>query len=292
VMRKPTVITYHCDLQMPPGMLNQLANVAVNMMNHLAGNFTHKIVTYTRDYAENSPYLSLYSRKLHIIHPPVELPPAKREDIERFALEIGLKDHGPKVGMAARFAAEKGVEVLLEAFPEILKQHPKATVLFAGPYKNIIGEEEYAARLFPIISKYEEQGNWKFMGELDPTRMAAFYPNLDVLVIPSLNSTEAFGLVQIEAMINGVPVVASNLPGVRQPVAMTSMGKVAPIGDPAGLAEAVLEVLANREKYKRDTGEIRRRFTPESVAREYERIFTMLSRKKVQKVESLPPVSD
>jgi glycogen synthase len=57
--------------------------------------------------------------------------------------------------------------------------------------------------------------------------MSALYPNLDVLTVPSLNSTEAFGLVQIEAMMNGVPCVASALPGVRQPVSMHGMGRIA-----------------------------------------------------------------
>ena len=72
----------------------------------------------------------------------------------------------------------------------------------------------------------------------------------------SLNSTEAFGLVQIEAMMNNVPCVASALPGVRRPVQMTGMGKVTPIGDAQALAEAILEILADPQKYRRDPAEI------------------------------------
>jgi glycosyltransferase involved in cell wall biosynthesis len=49
LLRKPTVITYHCDLRMPPGLMAQAANRAVLLMNNLAGIFTHRIVTYTRD---------------------------------------------------------------------------------------------------------------------------------------------------------------------------------------------------------------------------------------------------
>ena len=79
--------------------------------------------------------------------------------------------------------------------------------------------------------------------------MASFYPNLDILTIPSLNSTEAFGLVQIEAMVNGVPIIASNLPGVRQPVLRHKMGKIIPIGDSKALAQAVIDITENRKKY-------------------------------------------
>ena len=46
--------------------------------------------------------------------------------------------------MAARFAAEKGVEVLLDALPAVLEKFPKAQVLFAGQYENVLGEQTYA----------------------------------------------------------------------------------------------------------------------------------------------------
>jgi glycosyltransferase involved in cell wall biosynthesis len=109
--------------------------------------------------------------------------------------------------------------------------------------------------------------------------MAAFYPNLDVLTVPSLNSTEAFGLVQIEAMMSGVPCVASALPGVRQPVLMHGMGRVARIGDPAALAEAILEVLNEPEKFRGDVEAIKRSYDPDSIAAEYEKLFERLKRR-------------
>ena len=165
------------------------------------------------------------------------------------------------------------MEILLEALPRILETCPNAQVQFAGPYQNIIGEEAYFRSLAPRIESYQAQGSWRFVGSLSPEQMAAYYPNLDVLVLPSLNSTEAFGLVQIEAMINGVPSVASNLPGVRQPVKIHGMGRIVPVGDPAGLAEAVLEVLAHPQNYRSDPGEIARRYEPQAIAAEYESLF-------------------
>ncbi len=87
----------------------------------------------------------------------------------------------------------------------------------------MLAEEAYAARLLPRIRVYEERGQWRFLGVLDAAQMAAFYPNLDVITVPSLNSTESFGLVQVEAMLAGVPSVASDLPGVRQTVLQTGM---------------------------------------------------------------------
>jgi glycosyltransferase involved in cell wall biosynthesis len=142
-----------------------------------------------------------------------------------------------------------------------------------------MGEQAYSDRLMPRIREYEIAGHWTFLGNLDPVEMAAFYPNLDVLTVPSLNSTEAFGLVQIEAMLNDVPCVPSALPGVRQPVTMHGMGRVAKIGDPADLAACLIDVLNEPDKYRGDSEALRRAYDPDTVAAEYEKLFERLMKK-------------
>jgi glycosyltransferase involved in cell wall biosynthesis len=276
---KPAVLTYHCDLLLPPGVFNRFVNAVVDFQNHMAGMLSNHIVTYTQDYADHSPYLSLYASKLTPILPPVELPAPLPGAVEAFAREHRVDERRPVIGMAARFAAEKGVEVLLDALPIILKKYPKAQVLFAGTYQNVMGEQAYSDRLMPRIHEYEVAGHWTFLGNLDSVEIAAFYPNLDVLTVPSLNSTEAFGLVQIEAMMNGVPCVPSALPGVRQPVTMHGMGRVAKIGDSADLAACILDVLDEPSKHKGNIEAIRKAYNPDSIAAEYEKLFERLMRK-------------
>lgn len=276
LLGKPAVLTYHCDLLLPPGLFNRFVNAVVDFQNNMAGMLSNHIVTYTQDYADHSPYLSRYASKLTPILPPVELPDPLPGAIQAFAEEHHVKERRPVIGMAARFAAEKGIEVLLDALPLILEKYPKAQVLFAGAYQNVMGEQAYSDRLMPRIRTYEIGGHWAFLGNLDPIEMAAFYPNLDVLTVPSLNSTEAFGLVQIEAMMNGVPCVPSALPGVRQPVMLHGMGRVASIGDSADLAESILEVLNEPDKFRRDVESIRKSYHPDSVAAAYEKLFKRL----------------
>ncbi len=277
---KPSVLTYHCDLLLPPGSFNRFVNTVVNFQNNTAGLLANHIVTYTQDYADHSPYLSRFASKLTPILPPVELPTPAPEAVTAFAREHHVRERRPVIGMVTRFASEKGVEILLEALPTIFGKYPNAQVLFAGQYQNVMGEQVYYDRLSPQIREYEISGHWTFLGNLDPVQLAALYPNLDVLTVPSLNSTEAFGLVQIEAMMNGVPCVASALPGVRQPVKMHGMGRVAKIGDPASLAEAILEVLNEPQKFKGDVESIKKSYNPDSIAAEYERLFEKLMRKK------------
>ena len=273
VFGRPSVLTYHCDLHLPPGLFNRFVNLVVKWQNNMAGILANQVVTYTRDYADHSSYLSRYKFKLRTILPPVQLPPADPQAVQAFAQAHHTAERRPVIGMAARFAAEKGVEVLLDALPVILDKYPHAQVLFAGQYQNVMGEKSYADRLMPRIHEYEQSGHWTFLGNLNPVEMAAFYPNLDALVVPSLNSTEAFGLVQIEAMLNGVPCVASALPGVRMPVQMHHTGCVARIGDPASLAEGVIKVVSEPDEYRGNIDAIRKAYEPDAIAAEYEKLF-------------------
>jgi glycosyltransferase involved in cell wall biosynthesis len=274
LLRQPVVLTYHCDLRLPPGFINRVANRVVDLSNRVAGSFSTVVVAYTQDYADHSPFLGQFRSRVRVIPPPVEVPAIPDEQVPSFRRRWNIQ--GPIIGMAARLATEKGVEVLLHALPHILKTFPNARVLFAGQFENVLGEEAYAARLKPLFERYRE--HWTFLGTLDPTEMAAFFPNCDVLVVPSLNSTESFGLVQVEAMLCGTPCVASNLPGVRQPVLQTGMGLVVPIGDSAALADAVVQILHDRERFVRPRADIAERFSTERTAVEYEALFEELKR--------------
>ena len=274
VLKKPVVLTYHSDLILPPGAFNRFVEAVVSLTNRAAGRLANAIVTYTRDFGEHSPFLARYqSTKLQIVPPPVDLESATTADIARFRQKHKLQA-GPVIGIAARLAAEKGIEVLMRALPTILEVFPTATVLHAGPTEKVLGEEAYATRLAPLF--YKHRRHYKLLGNLEGRELSAFYGNLDCLILCSLNNTETFGLVQIEAMISGAPVVASNLPGVRQPVRLTGMGEVVPVGDPQALAEAVIQVVKNKSAYLRDAAQIADAFSPAQTAREYVRLFEQL----------------
>lgn len=270
---RPVVLTYHCDVRLPPGALNVAAQAAVNLSNEIGARLATRIVTYTQDYADHSHYLRRHARKLTIIPPPVDMPVVGADEVSAFARRWGIE--GPIIGMVARLAAEKGVEVLLNALPQVLATYPGARVIFAGPHKDVLGEQAYARRLAPHIERLGER--WTFSGNLTQRELAAFYPNCSVVVVPSLNSTEAFGLVQIEAMLSGTPSIASALPGVRQPVITTGMGRVVPIGDSAALAEAIIEVIGARASYVRPREAISARYNNDRTAEGYEALLAAMA---------------
>ncbi|MCS6908336.1 MAG: glycosyltransferase family 4 protein [Anaerolineales bacterium] len=274
LLRKPVVLTYHCDLRLPRGLVHSLANLASNLANHITASLAQQIVTNSRDYAEHSSFLRRYLQKVIAIPPPIAVAEVGEAEVLAFRQRYHIRPGDRVIGMAARFAAEKGVETLVAAMPHLLTRFPTVKVLFVGQYQNVLGEEAYAAKLTPLIQQLGE--HWQFLGVLPPEEFAAFLKVAEVTVLPSTNSTESYGMVQVESMLCGTPVVASDLPGVRQPVLSSGMGRIVPVHDAEGLAKAIGEILEQPQCFRVNTERIRRSHDPQVVAEQYEQIFTRL----------------
>jgi glycosyltransferase involved in cell wall biosynthesis len=305
--RKP-LITYHCDLQMPPVWYGKAIDRLTFWDNLVAGKLADTIVAYTRDFAEHSPFLSrflgageageplrrsggaeeqasqeaderiasspprhLTSGKVRVILPPVVIPDPTPAGVAALRERIGWHEGQKVIGFAARFAHEKGADYLINAIPQILTAFPDIRILFAGPYGNAVIGETIWDTLQPLIKKYEPY--LTFLGTLNAAQMADFFAVCDVITVASINNTESFGLVQVEAFMCGTPVVATNLPGVRQPVTMTGMGAIVPIADAEGLAQGVIRVLSDPANYIKPRGEIMRIFELARTVDAYEELF-------------------
>lgn len=276
---KPVALTYHCDLQLPRGWFNRIVDQVVFVSNYLAGHLAQAAVSYTLDYAQNSRFLSHFLDKVRVIPPPVIMLRPDPAEVDGFRARHDLSGR-PVVGMAAtRLAAEKGVEVLVDALPRLLDAFPGLKVLFAGQYQNVVGEEGIYRRLMPRIGQLGPE-HWEFLGVLRQEQMPAFFAACDVLVVPSLNSTESFGLVQVEAMLCGTPSIASDLPGVRQPPQITGMGRVVPVGDADALAEAILDVIRRPGEYRRPRQSVEEAFSLEQTVARYEALFEELVQRR------------
>lgn len=270
--RKPVVLTYHCDLQLPTGILNRVIDRAVFFSNYIAGTFANRIVAYTEDYARHSPLLSKFQNKINVIYPPVIMPAPDVSAVAAWKEKYHAQGQAV-VGFAARFAEEKGVDDLINSIPFVREKIPNVKYLLAGEYQNVIGENVWE-RLQPLIQQYREY--LEFLGQVPNKAMGNFFGACDVLTVPSINSTESFGLVQVEAMLSGCPVVASDLPGVREPVRVTGMGEIVPIKDARALADGIVRVLQNRAKYVRPRAEIQALFSLEQTLQAYEKLFAEL----------------
>ncbi|MDQ1412352.1 MAG: hypothetical protein QOE07_940, partial [Acidimicrobiaceae bacterium] len=160
-----------------------------------------------------------------------------------FRPRLGLTDDAVVVGVAGRIDTWKGIEVLLDAVPELQRRRPGLEVVVAGG--PVAGKENYASRL---AARAGAMAGVHWLGARDD--MAELIADLDVLVLPS-TEPEPFGLAVIEALASGVPVVASAAGGPLEILGTdpsgagtgAGAGRLVSPGDPSELAAAVIELL-------------------------------------------------
>lgn len=267
-LRVPIVVTYHCDLQPPPRLGQRFVEAVARASQHFALERASRVIANTEDYARHTRPLVDRAEKVGWILPPVTEPPETGRCAEEVRRRLGIAGR-PVVFFLGRFAEEKGLPVLLSAFPAIRRRFPEAMLVLCG-VRDVPGET-VLEQVAPLLA--DPASGVIATGTVPAETIADLFTVSDVLVLPSINSTESFGMVQVEAMLRGVPVVASDLPGVRQPVRMTGMGEIAPAGDADGLARKIVEVLESPERYRRPRGEIRSLFPPERTFAEYEAVY-------------------
>jgi glycosyltransferase involved in cell wall biosynthesis len=231
---KALVASYHCDVtaQRRFSPIDSLAVLAVRTSARLCLRRADRITVTSRDYAAGSPVLRGTEQKWHVVHPP--------DDAISSALPATART-SRRIGFLGRWAAEKGIDVLLDAAALVLEKMPDASFTLAGNYSSVAGGSEYS-RLLPRINKLGAAV--VVTGQIPAEQLPDFFRSLDVFVLPSTDSYEAFGVVQVEAMKAGVPVITTNMRGVRTPVQQTGNGLLVPPRDSAALAEAILNLLS------------------------------------------------
>jgi glycosyltransferase involved in cell wall biosynthesis len=267
VTGKSVVSTHHGDLVLPPGALNRFISFVMFQFFKFMAKRADRLIAYSQDYANNSYYLKPFMDKVSTNYPPIRVCEPNRAH----AAELRAKwshEGGPVIGFCGRFVEEKRPDLLIKALDVINTKYPNARIVFAGQY-DIPYEHTWELHK-DLIAQHRDQ--LIFLGLItDDQEMADFYAAIDLLVLPS--DTECFALVQVEAMLCGAPVVMTDTPGGRVPVTETGMGKIVPMGNAPAIGEAVLEILANPQKFTKPREAILRTFNFEETINRYERHF-------------------
>lgn len=269
-MGKKVHSIYACEVKVDHGFFSKLIEQVLRTANRSALSFSDTIITLSSDFAKHAQLIPQSSDKLRSIY-PVILPPT----IEPLRIKSLLGKLMPKrqyyIGFIGRIAPEKGIEYLLQAIPVLKKRiGNNFAIVLAGPTLTV-GEEKYLKKITNIVKNYEE--NIIQLGELKLDELGAFYSVIDTLVLPSINTTEAFGMVQVEAMFCTAPVITTDLPGVRVPVQVTGMGEIAKRKDSVDLADKIAKVLQDKNLYLKDRRVIEKAFSIEKIIAQYEKVL-------------------
>lgn len=262
IPKKKIVSMYHCDINLPSGVINSMIVKIMDLSHKVALSRSEKVVVTSLDYGIHSRIAYKYKSKM------VEAS-APSKDYSKDGENV--KNEIPIIGFCGRIVEEKGIDILLYAFRKIKQAGYDYKLKIGGDYENVAG-----GSIYPRLKKIIEDNNIEgveFIGKIPEDEMGAFYKSLDVFVLPSINSLEAYGMVQMEAMLCGTPVIASDLYGVRTIIQKTGMGVVVKKRDVDSLAKAIIEIVENREKYCRSKEEVLNQVGTQKCVETFEKCF-------------------
>lgn len=183
----------------------------------------------------------------------------------------GYPRRGPTVFFIGRIdEPRKGLPILLAALPTMTQVHPDMEILVAGP-----GDQEEALAALPE----ELRRNVRFLGLVSDADKARAFASADVYVAPNTGG-ESFGIVLLESMAAGTPVVASDLEAFARVLEDGAAGELFTNEDSADLARTVIALLGDpvRREELRKRGHVRaRQFDWDVVAREIEQVYQSIT---------------
>ena len=195
--------------------------------------------------------------RIVVIHNGVDLARFDANRIgPRLRCELGLGEHIRIIGVVGGLRPEKGHRYLLDAFADVSKLNPDAHLV-------LIGEGSLRSALEDKARGKGVHNCVHFMGRR--TDVELDMGDFDLLVLPSV--VEGFGLVLLEAMALGLPIVATDLPGIAEVVGRDGAALLVPPKDPPALALAIDELLTLPERARRMGGVGRTRSERFSVER-------------------------
>ena len=260
---KPFVVTHHCDLELK----GLFGNTAVSFYQNYLGKYpleeADRVISTTESYATTSR--TLWDIDVTVIPNAV--------DIHRFNLQNDGKvirdkyspEEEPLALFVGRLVPHKGIGILIRS----LTYTDKGKLL-------IVGDGPYKKWLVDLVNKLDLNDRVVFVGPVDDYWLPSYYSATDVVVLPSTSRLEAFGIVGLEGMASGKPLILSDIPGVRDVISDKEGYIVEPL-DPSAIAEA-LDKIWDAPEMAREMGErgrlrVEELFSWEKVAKDVENVF-------------------
>lgn len=251
------IATYHSDIVRQSKGLKLYRPILQRFLRKV----DHILVTSPR-LIDHSSELEPHVNKCEVVPLSVDINSIDAEN----ASPLDIQVEGPIVLFVGRLVYYKGIEYLIDAMTEI-----DATLL-------IVGNGELRSELEGRIQKKNLKDKIRFLGHVSDTTLASAYRTADIFALPSVESSEAFGIVQLEAMAREIPVVNTSLPtGVPWVSRDEETGITVPPRNSSALADAINTLIENdqlQEKYGEQARErVEKLFTREKMLDQIQTIY-------------------
>ncbi len=262
----PFVLTYHCDLEIP----HTFGPLIVNLYQRTFGTYTvskaDKIITTTTSYGATSK--AVWYREADIIPNAVDeerFHPSN--DGSQVREKLGLEDE-KLITYVGRIVYHKGLEYFVRAARHLKEENVQFLLVGTGDFRS---ELEY------IIEREGLQDKVTFAGRVPNEELPDYYAATDIFVLPSVSRLEAFGIVALEAMASCVPVIVSDIPGVRDVIVEGKHGLLTEPMNSEDLAGKIRTLIQNPDMAERMGKNGRKRveekFTWSKVAKRIEKVY-------------------
>ena len=260
---KPLVLTYHNNI-VGFGVASHLANAYRKTMMKFVLSRVDSIIVTNKKQLKFSPFLSDYIEKIKIIPPGVDtqkFKPTKIEKEENSLFFLSVLD---------RFHEYKGLEYLLRAL-KIVKNEIKDVKLTMGGGGELT---EYYKR---ISNSLGLEDNVDFIGHIPESELVKQYNRSELFVLPSYSAEqEGFGIVLLEAMACGLPVITTEIVGLADEIEKEKAGLIIPSKNVDSLADAIIMALKN-EKMGKNARILAGKYDWHRIAEEISKLYRSLS---------------
>lgn len=278
--KTPSILTWHNDLPPVTAMARMLVHAHNGFVLPIYIRTFRRIISTSKTYAVSSDVLTKHVEKLAIVPNGVDCKKF-RPDIDSTSTRKKLNLDNQKiilfVGALTRWHSYKGLDVLIRAIA-MINQLRKDMVLV------VVGEGGLKPVYQRLASDMNLAKNVLFAGNVSDQELPYYYAMADLLVLPSKDRSEGFGLTILEANACGKPVIGSTVGGIPDVIRHESNGLLIPPNSPGDLSKAIAR-LVEEEGLRREMGRNARRFAEEHdwsrVAEETERVYREVSRDRM-----------
>ncbi|BAZ98381.1 D-inositol 3-phosphate glycosyltransferase [Methanothermobacter sp. EMTCatA1] len=273
----PFVLTYHGDWQEGFGSITR--RIPLYFYNKFliqrVLNSADVIIAPSKYYINESRFLKGYKGKIVVIPNAINIEdfkiPLKKEECRQ---KLDLPHDKNIILFLGNLIQYKGPDILINAMKLVLERVPDTELI-------IVGDGPMKRELKKLSKALNIEKNIRFAGFIGNTfRKALYYKASDIFCLPSTMSTESFGIVNLEAMACGLPVVASKIGGIPDIIKNEETGLLVPPRNPHALAETIVYLLNDKKLRERmsSKGEriIEEEYSWNKVARMTEEVYTDL----------------
>ncbi len=204
-----------------------------------------RVIAVSEHIADQAIELGVSLSKVSVIRSGVDTERFAPRDRRAARRRLGLADSSRAVLFVGNLEPRKQVDVLLRAFSRARERVPNAVLLIIGTGESA-GKDDQTRSLVRLASELRLGQAARFIGRVDDQRLLDYYAAADAFALSS--TSEAQGIVALEAMASGLPVIATAVGGLLGTIDDGVTGFLVPVGDVNMLAQRLVEVLTDEAR--------------------------------------------